>query len=223
MKMKLRIKALVAATFFGLVPHSVQASLVTVDFEQAVPRGDGPPLIQDGFVFDALFSPDRLTISDGTDVSMGYNGTQFLTISYRNNSHLEIYREGGGVFGIRQLDMTEGDVFGSGSTCDVVLGREGCTVTFVGQLTDGETISRTIALDGIHDKTGPLVDFETFEFDAGWNRLTMFSVVSAQTYLHPGLDNLVFRTVPEPDTLALVGLGLSALMLARRHRRSTSD
>jgi hypothetical protein len=91
------------------------------------------------------------------------------------------------------------------------------TVQFTGYYLDGSTVTTSFTTDGIIDGTGPLADFQTFNFGSGWTGLTRVEV--------PGygwsLDNLVVGVaVPEPASGALLLAGGLAIWLARRKRHA---
>ena len=89
-------------------------------------------------------------------------------------------------------------------------------VQFVGYKPDGSTVTTEFVTDGIIDGTGPLADFQTFDFGpefSGLNRVEIPTVLWS-------LDNLVVAQggVPEPgtETLVTVGAELLGLRLLRR-------
>jgi len=76
------------------------------------------------------------------------------------------------------------------------------TVRFVGYRFDGSTVTTDLTTDGIIDGTGPLPDFETFNFGSEWSGLSRVEIPTALW----SLDNLVV-SVPEPGTWALLIMG----------------
>lgn len=89
------------------------------------------------------------------------------------------------------------------------------TVPFIGYHPDGSTVTMSFTTDGIIDGTGPLADFQTFDFNPqDWNNLTHVEIPSSLW----SLDNLVV-SVPEPTTTALLLLGGLAIGFTRLHNR----
>lgn len=235
-----QIKLIVAAVFL-MSPMAANARLITFDFENiSDPVGENGALVSNGFVFDpgdVDWFPEwsseqedgwigHYHIADPTDPRYdaynAYNGSKYLIVDYfLDASILNIYGASGQVFGVRQFDLAEAGGPGPDWPCQQPpFEFQQCDVTYIGVLAGGGIISQTVTLDGISDGIGPLDDFETFTFDGRWNRLTMFSIVPKASYLGPGLDNLVIRTVPEPSTLALLGIGLFGMGLARRNKKA---
>jgi hypothetical protein len=229
-----RLLSIAAGLALFNFPPAATAALVTLDFEKYASGDYNGALVSDGFVLDpgaADWSPDSQAwighyhIADPNQVWWrANNGTKYFVFDYYfDDSVLNIYSQTGAVFGMKQFDLAESVwMTGTGSSDSCIYGDPFynlCSVTFTGYLAGGGTISQTVALDGIKDGTGPLVDFETFTFDGQWNRLTMFTIAAHNPYLNPGLDNLVLRTTPEPSVLALLGLGLAGLAFARRRKQ----
>jgi hypothetical protein len=224
---------MVAALVFAF---NANATLTTIDFENATGSGFGA-FVMDGFVLDpgkrdwtpnALPYPEggpwtgHYHLIDGNDPSWSANnGTRFVGFDYfLDNSVLNIYAASGGVFGIKQFDLAEGNVLdgSAGGQIPYCKSDRNSGITFVGYLADGGTITQRANFDMVCDGAGPLADFQTFTFDGQWNRLTAFSILPDFGYANPGLDNLVLSTVPEPATLALLGLGLAGLAFCRRKK-----
>ncbi len=86
------------------------------------------------------------------------------------------------------------------------------TVHFVGYRQDGSIVTTDMTTDGIIDGTGPLADFQIFNFGPEFSGLTR---VEIPTYGW-SLDNLVV-SVPEPTSAMLF---LAGGLLLRRSRRN---
>lgn len=132
------------------------------------------------------------------------NGTAYLQAGL--TSTLKFSFMNGVMFNLESVDLAEYST--------VV--PDAVTVHFVGYRFDGSVISKDWTTDGIIDGTGPLVDFQTFQFGPEWNGL---SRVEIPTYGW-SLDNLVVSQIPEPSTLGLMILGaaLAIIPLFRRKR-----
>lgn len=212
------------------------AAIVNLTFDDLSPGDSNGALVVDGFVLDpgtrdwtadASSTPSESWTGHyhifGPGQGDANNGTNYFVFDYfLDNSVLNIFSRTNSIFGMQQLDLAEAAQSICSTDQPPSLRETLCGVTFVGQLAGGGLITRTATLDGIHDGDGALTDFETFSFDGQWNRLTMFSIESSHQYLNPGLDNIVLRTVAEPNSLALVGLTIAALIGTQRRQSRRS-
>ncbi len=95
------------------------------------------------------------------------------------------------------------------------------TVPFVGYRQDGTVVTTNFTTDGIIDGTGPLADFQTFQFGPEFTGLTR---VEIPTYGW-SLDNLYLSiSIPEPAAggLLLLGAALVGLSFTSKNRRSAN-
>jgi len=122
--------------------------------------------------------------------------SQSLTFSFTN----------GVVFGLSSVDLAEYSTVVSNAV----------TVQFIGHRVDGSTVTGGLTTDGIIDGTGPLADFQTFQFGPEWSGLSRVEIPTALW----SLDNLVV-SIPEPGTWALLILGsvLAGCRFWKRRRR----
>lgn len=89
------------------------------------------------------------------------------------------------------------------------------TVHFIGYRSNGTTVTTDLTTDGIIDGTGPLKDFQTFNFQG----FTGLSRVEIPTALYSLDDLVVFYNVPEPTSCALLLAGGLLMRALRRRRR----
>lgn len=197
----------------GFLSLSRGQGLTTIGFE-------GPPIqppgteygvteyFEAGLWFTPIepFSPGNQFGRNGGGVAnSSENGTAYLITALGDS--LSFGFIDGSLFDLLSVDLAEYST--------VV--PEAVTVGFTGYFADGGTIYQEFTTDGIIDGTGPLADFQTFTFGAGWTGLTRVEV--------PGfgwsLDNLVVG-VPEPGTGALVLFGGLLLWWQGRRRSGSS-
>lgn len=112
---------------------------------------------------------------------------------------MEFFKIDGGSFDLLSVDLAEYSTFFAAPQA----------VTFVGVKADGSTMSTTFTTDGIIDGTGPLPDFETFQFSGGFQQLVRVDITTT-TF---SMDNVT--VVPEPSSLALGLFGCFVALLGK--------
>jgi len=179
---------------------------------------DGPPVIPSGARFSVtaydearmLFSPlsgsDTFTRTGAHPPSAAPDdGSGYLAAPL--GSSLMFICAGGSSFGLVSVDLAE---------YSTVFANQPVTVSFVGYYSDGGTVTTSFTTDGIIDGTGPLADFQKFNFNSkDWSGLTRVEIPSYGW----SLDNLVVA-VPEPGVFSLFGLGTFAMIARRFYRRN---
>ena len=192
-----RASALVAAAllFAGLVQCLAQGTM-TIGFD-GQPRGTfatAGAYHESGMRFWNPSGYHSLVLNGG-GISPAYpdNGTSYLQpsggvggLAFRFDSYAE--------FGLVSFDLAE---YSTNSLAPT-------TVHITGYGPQDQVLGTTdITSDGINDGTGPLVDFQTFTFDARFANLYRVEI-SGDPW---SLDNVVISGVPEPSAGALVLLG----------------
>jgi len=176
---------------------------------------DGPPpqppgtatLMQlyeeSGVRFSPIPGTDGFVRRGGANQLYPENGTVYLQATLGDSLTFGMYD--GSPFGLVSVDLAEYST--------VV--PDAVTVHFVGYRHDGSIVTTDLTTDGIFDGTGPLADFQTFNFGP---QFTGLDRVEIPTYLW-SLDNLVVA-IPEPSTWALLLVGGALLFVIRRKANS---
>lgn len=179
----------------------------TIDFEDVgVPplsNITGGDLNSGGYFFDTSENESHRVNADPNSADSG--STYLLFHSVVGNNTLTMSQIGGGTFRLNSALLAEGRSPASGSLSD-----NATSVLVTGNLFGGGTISTTIILDGIVDGPGGVADFQLATFNPGWDNLTsvVFDGVGGNDG-RMGIDNIIVN-VPEPSSLALVGIGILA-------------
>lgn len=141
------------------------------------------------------FNRNGRSASEGLIGARGaFNGTSALSIS--------MTQSGGGAFDLGQLDMATGYSGFAGNA----------TIKVAGSLSGGGLVSEVIEVSSV---------WNTF-FLTGFTGVTEVVFLTRDVVAGVSIDNLNSEgrgTVPEPGSLALIGLGLAGL-IERRRRKS---
>ena len=186
----------------SLVVVTGDAGAVVLDFESlehvdALATPHGFEYAEDGFVLETF---DFFGFASFGTESPFFSGSTALFNDTPGG--LTILSHAAGLpFSLSAIDLTELDT------------DMGASVTFVGFTALGMAVFETFTLDG--NAFQP----ETFSFSPGFSNLTAVSWTQGAPFHQ--FDNIVVEAVPEPASLALVGLGLVALGLYRRKRSPT--
>jgi hypothetical protein len=154
-------------------------------------------LIQSGYGNNG--KDNGTTAYNGTDFLMGYGG---ITMSSQDSKP----------FSVSSIDL---------------VGWENvlATATFIGTRADNTTISYTVNLDAAQNQNKQSGnDFVKYALN-GFTGLTSLSITGydanhSSNLYYLAADNINVNAVPEPGSLAILGLGLGALALTRRRKQS---
>lgn len=185
------MKRFLLATLFALAGFQVNAAVI--DFNSLTGSGDvyrGQSYQEDGFQLDT--TGNFYSLHSG----LGYDGTP----SFFNNT----------VNGVTTLKNISNAVFSLDSIdLDSLNGGYTVTVTFIGTLLNGSTTTTSF-------QTNDTAGMQTFTFGSSFDNVR--SVAWTQASPYHSFDNIVVNAaqVPEPGTMAMLGLGLLAFTTARR-------
>jgi len=190
------------STFLALIgillsPMAANADLITIDFESDTAGSKGSPFVS---VDSAL-----LTFSD-TNLSVGNYGAQSIG-------------KGLATFGSNLgLTMTFATIVDSLSMAfgndDPGFAEDRAVLTaFLGATQVGQS---TIIYNK-NDAADQTISFTGANFDSA-HLIYLDSNLNAVSALAEVVDNVQFNTVPEPGTLALLGIGLFGMGIARRKK-----
>ena len=207
--MKTRQAALVAASALIVASGATQAATVT--FDDLTPAGNAiaTAVTTDGFDFVG----GHFHIIDTFDARLVSSGSFYLTAEAASalGQPVTMTESTGALFTLNGLDVAE--LWLPGESLNDFL-----DVKLTGNQFGGGVLTHTVRLDGIRDGVGGVGDFQSVAL-VGWTNLESVTITGQNSFGGFGdysIDNLTVNVVPEPETYALMLLGLGVLGLRAR-------
>lgn len=196
------IKALSTSILLFAALGSAQASVVTFAPLTSPDLGyySPGPYLENGLTFTSSREPDGL-LHWGTSQSFNADPSGATLLQNWIGESINVTKTGGGDFFLNSFDLADG--YNSGATGD--------PIPFAYVDGSGTTHTSTLALDN-------LVGLQTFTFNQ-----TVKSFSLGQSYPYFQIDNVVFDAgdrVPEPTSVALLGIALAGLGATRRRKQT---
>ena len=174
-----------------------------VDFQAPVQSCYATHCVAQGYNFD--FIAGGWAVTNDNNSFFNYNASGGIAgAKFAGNGAppivITMSQVGGGAFSLGSFDAATGEANFTG----------GSTINLVGTFIGGGTISQNVVV------THSWASYAL----AGFTNLSSLSFSNADAVAGISIDNLnsAVAAVPEPETYALMGLGLAALALVRRRR-----
>ncbi len=209
-------KLLVAALLSGL---SVAAHAETITFEDVTLYSQG--VFNSGsFTFNLSGMAAAIVQGQYCGPACPVNGTNIALVPYDySQGFLSMQKTGGGAFSLTSFDGAGSFNFNESGLPSYIPQQ----IDVVGITAGGASVTQSFAIDR-STPSGPLA-FRNFSFDNNFNNVVSVSFRSSGSaqpiYNGLAVDNInAAAPVPEPETWAMMGLGLAALAFEAKRRKA---
>lgn len=179
---------------------------------------EGPPMLQPGTSRITIeYSEMGMAFTSINGAGFGRRSGGFSGYPINGGTYLSAFLgadltfnlQSGGTFGLESVDLAEYST----------VRPDPLTFTFYGYRQDGSVVTDSFTTDGIIDGTGPVQDFQIFQFGPHFTGVVRVELPSYGW----SLDNLAVSVVPEPSTKVfglLAGLlGMGFVFFTKRKPR----